>query len=123
MNDNQKRHLNHDFYRNANVYREGVRKGQILKGADKYPEPFNPKSWTPRELLEHAMQENVDQGHYIFGLYEKLEEMERQTREYQERINKAQLANFYLNENNVYLRNQVELLQEKVKYYESEGEE
>lgn len=69
-------HLEHPFYKDANVYREDIRKEQILKGAHKYPEPFNPNSWTAKELLQHAMQENVDQAHYIFGLFEKVEEMQ-----------------------------------------------
>jgi len=76
MNEKQLEHLNHPFYKDAEKYREDVRKGQILKGAEKYPKPFSPKDWTARELLLHAMQENVDQAHYIVGLAEKLEEYE-----------------------------------------------
>lgn len=74
----ERQHLEHPFYKDANVYREEVRKEQIIKGAHKYPEPFNPNSWTAKELLQHAMQENVDQAHYIFGLFEKIEEMQTQ---------------------------------------------
>lgn len=74
---NQERHLNHPFYSEANQYRETVRREQVLKGAAKYPEPFNPASWTAKELLAHAMQENVDQAHYIYGLFEKLEEFDQ----------------------------------------------
>jgi|GEM_PF-5109668 len=76
--ENLEKHLNHPFYQKANNYREEVRIGQIKKGSEKYLEPFNPKSWTAKELLEHAMQENVDQAHYIYGLYEKIEEYQKQ---------------------------------------------
>jgi len=65
-------HLNSPFYRECDDYREVQRLGQIKKGADKYPEPFNPNSWSGEELLAHAMQENVDQAHYIYGTYKKL---------------------------------------------------
>lgn len=75
---NEQRHLDSPFYKESNEYREIIRLGQILKGAEKYPEPFNPHSWKPEELLAHAMQENVDQGHYIYGLYEKIREMEKE---------------------------------------------
>jgi antitoxin component HigA of HigAB toxin-antitoxin module len=75
VDENEQLHLNHEFYKRAAEYREGERIGQIIKGAHKYPEPFNPFSWSPRQLLQHAMQENVDQGHYIYGLYEWLEKL------------------------------------------------
>lgn len=68
---NALKHFNHPFYAEADQYRQDVRKEQINKGAEKYPEPFNPHSWTARQLLRHAMQENVDQAHYIYGLYEQ----------------------------------------------------
>lgn len=75
--ENTKKHLNHPFYEDANSYRESVRLDQILKGAEKYPEPFNPKSWTSKQLVEHAMQENVDQAHYIYGLFTRIVELEQ----------------------------------------------
>lgn len=73
---NLKRHLEHPFYKEAADYREKIRQGQIVKGSDKYPEPFNSASWTTKQLLEHAMQENVDQGHYIYGLFEHVQAIE-----------------------------------------------
>lgn len=60
--------MDHEFYQQAHAYRERMRRDQILKGAEKYPTLFNPDDWTDIELLDHAMQENVDQGHYIVGL-------------------------------------------------------
>lgn len=70
--ENEKKHLEHDFYRQSHNYREEVRKQQILKGAEKYPEPFTPDSWSDRELIDHTMMENVDQGHYIVGLGKRI---------------------------------------------------
>jgi hypothetical protein len=72
------KHLEHDFYKDAQDYREQERIGQIVKGSEKYPEPFNPDSWSAKELLQHAMQENIDQGHYIYGLYSKISKLERE---------------------------------------------
>ncbi|QGF21765.1 hypothetical protein Sam46_gp66 [Bacillus phage vB_BcM_Sam46] len=76
--ENKKRHLLHPFYQRANEYREEERRNQIVKGSEKYPTPFEPMEWTPKQLLQHAMQENVDQAHYIYGLYEWIEEMENE---------------------------------------------
>lgn len=70
------RHLDHQFYKNADEYRDQVRIGQIIKGSEKYNEPFTPSSWSAMQLLEHAMQENVDQAHYIYGLYEHIKVLE-----------------------------------------------
>lgn len=66
-------HLSHPFYIKAKEEWESVRKGQIVKGAEKYPEPFTPSSWTNDQLAEHAIQENVDQLHYIVGMKERME--------------------------------------------------
>jgi hypothetical protein len=85
LRKNAAKHLEHPFYSEANKYREQERIGQIVKGSEKYQEPFNPASWTAKQLLSHAMQENVDQGHYIYGLYEKIEEMERELVKYKNR--------------------------------------
>lgn len=73
--ENKLKHLKHPFYDEANEYREMVRNEQILKGAEKYPEPFNPFSWTPEQLIQHFMQENVDQSHYAFGLYQQIQKL------------------------------------------------
>jgi hypothetical protein len=75
--ENEEKHLAHPFYAEVNQYRETIRREQVLKGAAKYPTPFDPTDWTAKELLQHAMQENVDQGHYIYGLFEKIEAMEK----------------------------------------------
>lgn len=67
-------HLSHPFYRDSENYRHDIRNQQIEKGARKYPEPFTPSSWTNKQLADHAMQENVDQSHYIYGMKERMEE-------------------------------------------------
>ena len=78
------RHLEHPFYREARECWQFTQQGQIRKGSEKYPEPFNPDSWSASELLGHAMQENVDQAHYIYGLYTKMYEMEKELKELRE---------------------------------------
>lgn len=74
------------FYDKAREMWQETQNEQILKGLKKYPEPFNPHSWTPKELLKHAMQENVDQAHYLVGLYEQLEEQEKEINRLQAEI-------------------------------------
>jgi hypothetical protein len=76
--DNEQKHLQHGFYKESEAYREQIRIGQIIKGAHKYPEPFDPFNWSPKELLAHAMQENVDQAHYEYGLYLWIDRMIQQ---------------------------------------------
>lgn len=71
-NEQFQRHLKNPLYTDARAFWESVQTGQILKGAAKYPEPLNPDSWTAAELIMHAMQENVDQAHYLTALLSKL---------------------------------------------------
>jgi chromosome segregation ATPase len=78
VSENEEKHLNHPFYAEANQYRETVRREQVLKGAHKYPEPFTTASWTNQEIIDHAMQENVDQAHYIYAAKERMEELEKE---------------------------------------------
>lgn len=69
-------HLTHPLYKAANFAWQRTQIQQIVKGAEKYPEPLNPASWTAKQLVEHALQENVDQVHYLVSLGEKVEELE-----------------------------------------------
>lgn len=66
------------FYQRARELWMETQVEQIVKGLHKYEEPFNPRSWTPEELLKHAMQENVDQQHYLVGLFEHIEALKRE---------------------------------------------
>jgi hypothetical protein len=61
------------FYEKALTLFTQTQNKQIFKGLKKYPEPFNPHSWTSDELLDHALEEAVDLTHYIVGLKEKLD--------------------------------------------------
>ena len=64
------------YQRVRNLWAE-TQNEQILKGLHKYPEAFNPRSWTPEQLLKHALQESVDQVTYLVGLMELIEDMEK----------------------------------------------
>jgi hypothetical protein len=61
------------FYKKALELFTRTQKAQIQKGLDKYPEPFNPHSWSPDELLNHALEETVDLTHYLVGLKDLLD--------------------------------------------------
>jgi hypothetical protein len=76
-----KNHLNHPLYIDAQNFWNDVQRQQIIKGMEKYPEPLNPQSWTFEQLIEHAMQENVDQAHYLTALREKSREQDKRIRE------------------------------------------
>jgi hypothetical protein len=71
-NENEQKHLQWPFYQDAAAYREQIRIGQIIKGSKKYPEPFTTASWSNEEIIAHAMQENVDQEHYIYAAAERM---------------------------------------------------
>lgn len=73
----RKEHLEHPFYAKVREIVADVEHQQILKGAEKYPEPFNPQNWTPKELLQHIMQELRDGQVYAVGLFELIEKLEK----------------------------------------------
>lgn len=66
------------FYKKALQLFASTQTAQIKKGLDKYPEPFNPFSWSPDELLNHALEETVDLTHYLVGLKELLDSKEQE---------------------------------------------
>jgi hypothetical protein len=80
------KHLNHPFYAESSNYREHIRLGQIMKGAEKYPEPYSPENYTAKEQIEHFMQENVDQAHYAYGLYKTVEKLEKENWQLKEKV-------------------------------------
>ena len=68
------------FYQSALDAFTATQKEQINKGAQKYPEPFNPLSWSPDALLQHAMEEAVDLVHYLTGLHQQIQAREQEIR-------------------------------------------
>lgn len=74
--EKKERFLNHPFYKEVDEFCEEVKKQQILKGAEKYDEPFTPDSWTNDELADHGMQENRDQAVYITGMRDRMRKQE-----------------------------------------------
>jgi uncharacterized UPF0160 family protein len=80
--------LDHKFYKDADAFRNGVKMETLKKAAVKYPEPFNPASWTIEQLAKHAMAENYDQQNYIYGMYERLTTLERENAEFESLYNK-----------------------------------
>jgi hypothetical protein len=85
-NKQKEKHFNHQFYIDARKIWTTHQQEQIKKGAEKYPEPFTPSSWTNEQLVEHALQENVDQLHYIVGMKERMEEQEQRIKDSENQI-------------------------------------
>lgn len=71
-------HHKNPLYTEARNYWLKTQAAQINKGAVKYQEPLNPASWTFEQLLDHTMQENVDQVHYIMALRTKADGLARE---------------------------------------------
>jgi hypothetical protein len=90
------------FYKKARKVWADAQIEQIVKGLHKYEEPFNPHSWTPEELLNHAVMENVDQLHYMVGLYELIKELK--------------IDNYALKQEIEYLNVENERLQRQIPY-------
>jgi hypothetical protein len=84
--ERKQKHFNHPFYIDARKIWTNHQWAQIEKGAVKYPEPFTPSSWTNEQLVEHAIQENVDQLHYIVGMKERMEEQEQRIKDLENQI-------------------------------------
>jgi hypothetical protein len=66
----QKHHRNPIYLESRQAFLS-VQESQIDKGADKYPEPLNPNSWTIDELVDHGLMELVDQVHYTVSIRAK----------------------------------------------------
>jgi hypothetical protein len=62
------RHNRDPLYGNTRQYFEKKQREQIAKGAEKYPESLGRSAWSMAELADHAMEELVDQAHYITAL-------------------------------------------------------
>lgn len=73
---NLQKHLEHPFYKEVSDYVKKTEHEQIVKGSEKYAEPFKPDSWTNEELSDHAMQENRDQAVYITGMRDRMRKQE-----------------------------------------------
>jgi chromosome segregation ATPase len=108
---NEEKHVNHPFYSKAREEWVKGQKEQILKGAAKYPEPFNPNSWSNEELFNHCLQENVDQLHYIVGMKERMEEQAETIRLQQEKLDNQHNYINSVRKNSTELHDTIEALQ------------
>jgi hypothetical protein len=70
-------HYNNPLYGQASSWWLRVQGEQISKGISKYPTPLRAEDWTFAQFLEHAMQENVDQAHYLTALKAKASEFDK----------------------------------------------
>lgn len=78
---NEMKALFHPTYRKARERFHRVQEEQIMKGAEKYPEPLNHESWSFEDLQNHAMQELVDQVHYVEAMGEKYKHIENRLKQ------------------------------------------
>lgn len=68
------------FYEEARSLWITTQEDQMKKGLEKYGEPFDPFSWSPEQLLNHFIQENVDQQHYAYGLYKHIAALQEEVK-------------------------------------------
>jgi hypothetical protein len=91
------------FYKKALTLFTKTQETQIKKGLEKYPEPFNPHSWTPEELLNHALEETVDLTHYLVGLKDLLDVKDYEIRKLSNEVRrlKTELGHFKIPEKTI----------------------
>lgn len=70
-------HFSSQLYKDANFNFNRTQTKQIIKGAETYEKPLGEAEWTPKQLLQHAMEEVVDTTHYLTMLHSKVEELEK----------------------------------------------
>jgi hypothetical protein len=70
-----KRWIENILYKRVRHSHDQILNNQIRKGAEKYPDPL-PGTWTARQLIRHAKEENVDQFVYLEATEIVVEQME-----------------------------------------------
>lgn len=83
--------LSHQLYKDANFMYNQVQLQQLVKAAEKYPNPLNEDDWTNEEMLEHGFQELVDQSHYFMMMKNRMEKLMQQL------ADKTNEANYWRN--------------------------
>jgi uncharacterized coiled-coil DUF342 family protein len=74
--ENLGKQANNPLYKRATQEMQRTKSEQLVKAAEKYPEPLNPNSWTGAQLADHAFQEVFDLTSYITGMKIKFETMQ-----------------------------------------------
>lgn len=91
--ERKNKHENHWFYKTARAVWLSVQNKQIQKGAEKYPNPFDPGEWSNDELANHALEENVDQAHYIVGMKQRMNEQEKRILQLEKELAELKIEN------------------------------
>ena len=66
------------FYKKCEQTFQKIQNLQIQKGLEKYNRPLDPTNFSIRDLVLHALEENIDQLHYLVAILEKTEEQDEQ---------------------------------------------
>lgn len=74
--ENLGKQANNPLYKRATQEMQRTKSEQLVKAAEKYPEPLNPDSWTGAQLADHAFQEVFDLTSYVTGMKIKFETMQ-----------------------------------------------
>jgi hypothetical protein len=65
LEDNIEKQRQHYLYKRANELHIETKEGQLIKAAQKYPEPLEPDHWSALQCGLHAFQEIIDLEHYV----------------------------------------------------------
>ena len=122
IENREQAHLNNPFYKRVDEVTAEVATGQILKGSEKYEEPFTPSSWTGSELVNHALQELRDGQVYVVGMMEKFEELESENERLQKEKERLKEENRDLNQNANYWKELFELSKDAIELARKENE-
>lgn len=86
INERIEQQRGHYLYKRAEELDNEAKKQQLIKGAEKYPEPLEPDSWTALQGAQHAFQEITDIKHYVTLQLIKNERLEAENKLLKERL-------------------------------------
>ncbi|WP_157800940.1 hypothetical protein [Bacillus solitudinis] len=96
MDLNKQKHLEHPFYKKVKAITDNIAIEQIVKGSEKYKEPFNPSSWSNEELAIHILQELRDGQVYAVGLLDRMKEQELEIQNLRKENERLRISENYL---------------------------
>jgi hypothetical protein len=66
-----------ELYTKAQEVFQKIQNQQIQKGLEKYNTPLKSENHTIEELVLHALEENIDQLHYLVAILEKVQDKKK----------------------------------------------
>jgi tRNA G18 (ribose-2'-O)-methylase SpoU len=99
LEDKVEQQRQHYLYKRANELHTETKEEQLVKAANKYPEPLEPDHWSALQCGRHAFQELIDLEHYVTmqlikneRLEANIKELEQENKELKQQIKEQTAA-------------------------------